>query len=158
MPNSPVVLLDDGEPVLENSSGSKFNGFIVAKSYMRLKTEKDFDAENINGYYTKTGTTFQRNEAVANPYYGTKHGNDELGYNTRDNGEPETIRWTYTKIVNPDNGIPMYVDDYGNVQYVPLETPPTNFGTYSTFGRTDFSTHNYTIAQTSKYNLFVSKN
>ena len=52
----------------------------------------------------------------------------------------------------------MYVDDYGNVQYMELTNPPTKYGTYDTFGRTDFTTHGYHIAQTSANNLLLSGN
>ena len=126
--------------------------FNVARCYVRLKTEEDFEKEVTAGKLQKTSSGYQRTVEVHNPYYGKTH----LGGITRDNGEPETIKWTYTKIVNPDNGIEMYVDDYGNVQYVPLENPPTNFGTYSTFGRTNFTTHGYTVDTVSANNLFVS--
>lgn len=169
LPNSPVIFLPNGH---------NFKGFIVAKSYVRLKTEEDFRNENADNYYdeleivdyydkvnidanykeilisnydkfaVKGSKVFRRTEAVANPYY---HTSPKL------TGEPETINWTYTKIINPDNGIEMYVDDYGNVQYVEDadSKTPHNSGTYNTFGRTHFTTHNHKIPQTATYNLMV---
>lgn len=51
----------------------------------------------------------------------------------------------------------MYVDDYGNVQFMEFEDPPTKFGNYDTFGRTDFTTHGYQIAQGLAENLLHAK-
>lgn len=142
LPNSPVVFIDNGY---------KFNGFIVAKSYMRLKTAADFEAElkDDPDKYTVTGTTYKKNAAEDNPYYCTQHGSFY-----RDNGEPQKINWTYTQVT--ENGMKLYVDDYGNVQFMELKNPPKKYGTYATFGRTDFTTHNYTLSQTSAYNLLLS--
>ncbi|MBQ7454592.1 MAG: hypothetical protein IJS69_06055, partial [Selenomonadaceae bacterium] len=142
MPNSPVVFIDNGY---------KFNGFIVAKSYLRLKTAEDFEAEQLAdpNKYTVSGTTYKKKTAELNPYYGTKHGTYY-----RDNGEPQNINWTYTQIT--ENGMKIYVDDYGNVQYMPLENPPKKYGTYNAFGRTEFTTHGYTINQSAINNLLVS--
>ena len=57
-----------------------------------------------------------------------------------------------------ENGIEMYVDDYGNVQYMELENPPMKIGKYETFGRTDFSSHGYHILGDSAINLILSGN
>ena len=152
-PNSPVVIMGDYQ--------NDFRGFIVAKNYVRLKTTADFEAEleNDPGKYTRTGDNFQKTAAEKNPYYGKYHteldrdGNVVKTYE-RDNGEPETIKWTYTKVTS--GGVEMYVDDYGNVQYMPLEILPKKCGTYDTFGRTDFTSHGYTIASSSINNLLLS--
>lgn len=152
-PNSPVVILGDAK--------DSFRGFIVAKKYMRLKTTADFEAElqADPGKYTRDGDSFQSTKAVSNPYYGKNHTDkDGKVIKVRDNGEPETIKWLYTKIVNPANGIEMYVDDYGNVQYMPLSNAPTKCGTFDNFGRTDFTSHGYHIDDSSAKNLLLSGN
>lgn len=117
MPNSPVVFIPNGH---------NFNGFIVAKSYMRLKTKEDFENEigkydrvDNNNNVSDEGEHYREKATSDNPYFGTKHTlKDEDGNviktNYRDNGEPKTINRQYSKITNPANGIEMYVDDYGN--------------------------------------------
>ncbi len=117
MPNSPVVFIPNGH---------NFNGFIVAKKYMRLKTKEDFENEigkydrvDNNNNVSDEGEHYREKATSDNPYFGTKHTlKDEDGNviktNYRDNGEPKTINRQYSKITNPANGIEMYVDDYGN--------------------------------------------
>ncbi|MBR2518541.1 MAG: hypothetical protein IKE46_01945 [Selenomonadaceae bacterium] len=63
----------------------------------------------------------------------------------------------YIKTVE-ENGIEMYVDDYGDVQYAEMLNPPTKCGVYDNFGRTDFTTHNYQVAKESATNLILSGN
>lgn len=63
----------------------------------------------------------------------------------------------YIKTVE-ENGIEMYVDDYGNVQYAERLSQPTKCGVYDNFGRTDFTTHNYQVAKESANNLLLSGN
>ena len=166
-PNSPVVVMGTTDGL------DGFQGFIVAKKYLRLKTAEDFKKED-EAYFNKHGehkyemppdekSYFQTNYAVDNPYYGTEHTTVDKNGNViatiiSDNGEPKEIRWLYTKIINPDNGIEMYVDDYGNVQYMELENPPMKIGKYETFGRTDFSSHGYHILGDSAINLILSGN
>ena len=53
MPNSPVVL---------NGNGKNFNGFIVAKEYLALKTAGDFNT-------VKDGNTFRYFDNIGNEYY-----------------------------------------------------------------------------------------
>lgn len=55
-----------------------------------------------------------------------------------------------------ENGIDMLVDDYGNVQYKYPDNYPRKYGTYDNFGRTDFSTHGYHVAEESAYNMLFS--
>ncbi len=99
MPTSPVVL---------NGNGNDFRGFIVAKKYLLLKTESDFETEN--GRY------------FANIY-------DENGN--------ITARQEYFKLEEYVNGVKntMFVDDKNNVQYKKV---PSNFtyqyGEFETFG------------------------
>jgi len=114
MPNSPVVL---------NDNGYKFDGFIVAKNYLKLKTENDFYQDEETGkYYDNVGKTTE-----------------------------------YFKISETKNGKTntMFIDEKGNVQYGNADRR-TKYGTYATFGRTDFTTHQYHIAQTSADNLLLS--
>lgn len=159
VPNSPVVFMPNGHD---------FHGFIVAKSYMRLKTKEDFENEiekyervDDNNKVSEDGENFREKAETNNDYYRKIHTlKDEDGNiiktKERDNGEPEKIHKLYAKIVNPENDIEMYVDDYGNVQFMDYPDSPTKYGMYDTFGRTDFTTHNYHIAQESANNLLLS--
>ena len=147
-PNSPVV-------VIGNNTGN-FDGFVVAKEYKRLKTTEDFETElaNDSGKYTRYEgdgkIIFTENEKVDNPYYVADNGNYAGGYVA----EPATIKWKYTKIT--ENGIEMYVDNYGNVQYMDYPDAPKKYGTYDNFGRTDFSTHGYKVLKSSANNMLLS--
>ncbi|MBQ6006304.1 MAG: hypothetical protein IJL14_08665 [Selenomonadaceae bacterium] len=163
-PNSPVVVIGD--------AADQFQGFIVAKKYLRLKTTEDFEAEinlydkaNDKGEVVTNGQNYRAKEAVDNPYYGTDHfSRDKSINNERDNGEPKTINWLYKKITQKPTDtegrvvgdFEMYVDDYGNVQYEELITPLTSCGTYDTFGKTEFTSHNYKVSGSSTRNMLLS--
>ncbi|MBR4384802.1 MAG: hypothetical protein IKP64_14755, partial [Selenomonadaceae bacterium] len=149
-PNSPVVVIGDHQ--------NDFRGFIVAKKYLRLKTTADFEAEienydkaNDAGTVVTNGQNYRAKEETDNPYFGTMHGTYY-----RDNGEPKKINWLYKKITNSGGNFDMYVDDYGNVQYMELTNPPKSIGKYDNFGRTDFTTHNYTVLKESAENMLLS--
>ena len=106
--------------------------------------------------YTKKDNYFEENVAVDNPYYAKQP--DEYGNDYTSgaySAEPQTIKWKYTKIT--ENGIEMYVDNYGNVQYMPYPEMPQTLGIYDNFGRTDFTTHGYSVVQESLYNMLVIK-
>lgn len=145
-PNSPVVVMGSGN----------FVGFVVAKEYKRLKTTADFEDELKvdSGKYTRYEgdgkIVFTENEKVDNPYYVADSSHYASGYVA----EPEKINWKYTQI--EENGIKMYVDNYGNVQYMDYPDAPTKYGTYDNFGRTTFATHGYTVLKTSANNLLIS--
>lgn len=99
MPYTPVVL---------NAHGNDFRGFIVAKKYLLLKTENDFEVEN--GRY------------FANIY--DEHGNF-------------TARKEYFKLVDTVNGFKnvMFVDEKDNVQYKKVPSSFTyQYGEFETFG------------------------
>ena len=66
--------------------------------------------------------------------------------------DPEAAN--YTKIT--ENGIDMYIDNLGNVQYKYPEQYRKSYGTYDNFERTDFTSHGYPIPKDSEYNLFFS--
>ena len=147
-PNSAVVVIGDKK--------EQFQGFIVAKEYKRLKTTADFEAEMSTdpSKYTKKDNYFEEKAEVNNPYYAKEP--DEYGNKYTDgaySAEPEKIKWKYTKIT--ENGIEMYVDNYGNVQYMPYPDAPKKIGVYDNFGRTDFTTHGYSVAKESLYNMLV---
>ncbi|MBQ9488188.1 MAG: pilus assembly protein [Selenomonadaceae bacterium] len=149
-PNSAVVVIGDYT--------ANFQGFIVAKEYKRLKNTADFEAEMAadSSKYTKKDNYFEENVAVDNPYYAKQP--DEYGNDYTSgaySAEPQTIKWKYTKIT--ENGIEMYVDNYGNVQYMPYPEMPQTLGIYDNFGRTDFTTHGYSVVQESLYNMLVIK-
>ncbi len=145
-PNSPVVFLHNNH---------QFKGFIIAKSYLRLKKAEDFEEE---GIYNKVGNDFVKKTSEKNPYY---HAD---AYVTQ---ELETVNRTYHKVTeypNPNNNsnrIEMYVDSYGNVAYATPtaeEFAAMNVGTYDTFNITDFTSHGYTISQSSENILLGSGN
>ena len=112
VPNSPVVF---------NGNGKNFNGFIVAKKYLSLKT--DFYEDNGRYYESSADKTTE-----------------------------------YFKIEETHNGVTntMFIDEYGEVQYEELETPPLKYGTYDTFNRTELSSANYDIAPNLAYNMLLS--
>ncbi len=144
-PYSPVVVIGEAQ--------DSFRGFVVAKEYLRLKTTKDFEDElkADSGKYTRDNNdNFTATKAVKNPYYVADRNNYADGYEA----EPEMIKWKYTKIV--ENGIEMYVDNYGNVQYMDYPDAPVSCGYYDAFGRTEFTTHDYEIMKTSTANLLLS--
>lgn len=145
-PNSPVVVIGNKK--------DNFDGFVVAKEYLRLKTTADFEAEVAadNNKYTRYNDDFTANAEVANPYYVADKNNYASGYNA----EPERIHWKYTKIT--ENEIEMYVDNYGNVQYMDYPDAPKKYGEYDNFGRTDFSTHGYKVLASSANNMLLSGN
>ena len=161
IPNSPVVFM---------SNDHKFNGFIVAKKYMRLKTQADFENEigkydrvDDNNKVSEDGNNFREKEQTLNAYYRKIHTlKDEEGNvirsNTRDNGEPEKINRTFIKIPNSkqdsENGIEMYVDDYGNVQFMELDVQPTKDGTYDTFSAGRTSRRTITTSRKSRQTIF----
>lgn len=145
-PNSPVVFLHNNH---------QFKGFIISKSYLRLKKAEDFEEE---GIYNKVDNDFVKITSEKNPYY---HAD---AYVTQ---ELETVNWTYHKVTeypnpnNKSNRIEMYVDSYGNVAYATPtaeEFAAMNVGTYDTFNITDFATHGYTISQSSENILLGSGN
>ncbi|MCR5833970.1 MAG: pilus assembly protein [Selenomonadaceae bacterium] len=183
VPNSPVAIIGNPE---------NFHGFIVAKSYVRLKTTKDFEAELAadSSKYEKGTDTYQLNTAVENPYYSIyNYGKLFANYNDieevekevpstspnsvlkiygfsdnnsimswRDNGEPKNIKSTYTKItkIESDGDIEMYIDDYSNVQYMPIDSPPKSCGTFKSFNVNKIYSDNYKLRQNVNDNLFIS--
>lgn len=60
----------------------------------------------------------------------------------------------YIKIIE-ENGIDMYVDDRGDIAFKE-SSPPTDCGEYDTFGRTDFTTHDYHLNESSATNMLLS--
>ena len=62
------------------------------------------------------------------------------------------------KYIKPveENGIDMYVDEYGDIQYKAWDNRPTKIGEYNNFGRTDFTTHDYKVLKESANNLLLS--
>ncbi|MBR0287537.1 MAG: pilus assembly protein [Selenomonadaceae bacterium] len=70
----------------------------------------------------------------------------------------ETINgMKYIKVIE-ENGIDMYVNDYGEIQFedLPNPTKPWKCGVYDNFGRTDFTTYDYHVNETSADNMLLS--
>ena len=172
VPTRAVIYAPNCPVVVTGAAADQFQGFIVAKKFMRLKETADFEAEidkyeraNDSGTVTENGQNYRAKDEVANPYWGTKHTRpDGTVKNYRDNGEPKTINWLYKKITNSPTdtdgnvvgAFDMYVDDYGDVQYVELDSQPKSIGKYDNFGKTNFTTHNYTVMGSSASNMLLS--
>ncbi len=122
-PNSPVVIIGDAK--------DNFRGFVVAKKYMRLKNDDDFDFVD----YTDI-----KNLSI----YGARKYKDKA-----------TGKTCYK--ITDENGIEMFVDEeHGDIQFADLPAPPTRYGTYDNFDRTDFSTEGYKVLQSSADNMLLS--
>ena len=223
MPNSPVVVIGDYK--------NEFKGFIMAKSYMRLKDDSDFiaaedylrenmglegdelteaiyahayryfndprrqyeynrkvkadgtigyqdvgqtdpnkyssmvkkdtDAYRLKIYYDKNDTETDLDKKKRYyKMYGKKSGECPNEFTVKVNNKDYTCfkddnGMQYIKPVE-ENGIDMYVDEHGDIQFENLSSPPTDCGTYDTFGRTDFTTHNYHLDESSATNMLLS--
>ena len=128
-PNSPVVVIGD--------SKDNFQGFVVAQKYMRLKDDDDFVLDNNN--YTNISELSVHNTRT---------------YYAKDDSRKEKPCYKITD----ENGIEMFVDEHGDIQFADLPAPPTRYGSYDTLGRTNLTTHNYEIAQSSTDNMLLSGN
>ena len=217
MPNSPVVVIGDHQ--------NDFKGFIVAKSYLRLKDDEDFilaeDYLQENGqsdliydqawrYFNQPNRQYEYNRkikadgsigyqdvGVTGDTYSSQVKKDTDAYRLKvyyAKDDPETDpakkkryykvygknsvcpneftvtvnnkQYTYFKDNNgmkyikviEENGIDMYVDDYGEIQFedLPNPTKPWKCGVYDNFGRTDFTTHNYKVKKESADNMLLS--
>ena len=160
MPNSPVVIM--------GSAQNEFRGFVVAKEYRQLMTAQDFDFSHTRYYEKgKRATTVARvyedgtiknadgkiiNSIPSNTY-------SEKIYKLKGSADPtETKDYYYyiPAVENPESGIDIFVDYYGNLQTKELTTRVKRIGTYDNFGRTNFSTHNYNVLGTLADNLLLS--
>ena len=122
-PNSPVVIIGNAK--------DNFKGFVVAKKYMRLKDDDDFDFVD----YTDI--------------------KDLSIYGARTYKDKATGKTCYK--ITDENGIEMFVDkEHGDIQFADLPAPPTRYGTYDNFDRTDFSTEGYKVLQSSADNMLLS--
>lgn len=172
-PNSPVVIIGNAK--------DQFKGFVVAKSYMRLKNDNDFvfggyryfsiNSNNRKQYeYTREeqadgSVKYKRNGTVNNTM------NDGNAYKVAyyyAKDDTKSIRTKYYKTVKNEtiidngveketgNAIEMYTDENGEVQFAELTNPPTKIGEYDNFGRTDFTTHDYHVLESSANNMLLS--
>ena len=163
-PNSPVVI---------NGNGHKFEGFVVAQEYLRLKTAADFPAKADSGtlstergcavYKDENGVVLYHSAAKDGTKFIDEKGNvvyiklntteplsatdsdgtskkytDVDGNTVYINTTENPILYTYTKITKEKSNLlstytgsnarekeyvpvnPMFIDQYGNVQYAPL--------------------------------------
>ena len=129
-----AILYAPNSPVVViGDSKDNFQGFVVAQKYMRLKDDDDFVSSSD---YTSISELSIYNERI---------------YYSKDNGTP-----CYK--ITDENGIEMFVDEHGDIQFADLINPPTRYGSYDTLGRTNLTTHNYEIAQSSTDNMLLSGN
>ena len=129
----------NGEVYYQDFGGTKVSDSVKTDSQAyRLKVYRNAkDPNDTKRYYKVVGKT-ANDTSTANTY--------------------ETINgMKYIKIIE-ENGIDIYVDDYGEIQFVELSSPPTGCGTYSNFERTDFTTHNYHLLSSSSSNMLLSGN
>jgi len=125
-PNSPVVIIGNAKDY--------FRGFVVAKKYMRLKDESDYKSD----YESRPKYTNREDLSL----YGLRTYYDSNGN-------------SFYKITD-ENGIEMFVDARGDIQFADLPVAPTNYGKYDNFGRTEFTMEDYDILQTSPDNMLLS--
>ena len=157
--NSPVVVVGNNK--------NNFKGFVVTKSYMRLKDDNDFVSGGYR-YFNNTNKEYEYTREVdsnGKVTYKDSNGNvknDRTDANTvkveyfyakNDTSETKT---KYYKIT--EDGIDMYIDENGNIQYAALNHSNYKCGDYDNFGRTDFTTHDYHVNQSSATNLLLSGN
>ena len=131
MPKSPVVIIGDAKDY--------FQGFVVAQKYMRLKDDSDFVLAS------KTTSI----EALSLYSMQTYYAKDDKNTN----------KTPYYKITD-ENGIEMFVDEHGDIQFADLSAPPTRYGTYSAFGRKELDDptngNSYDVPQSSYDNMLLS--
>ena len=144
--NSPVVVIGNAR--------DQFVGFIVAKEYHRLANDSDF----IEGGYRYFNNAYRQTE-----YFQNSDGSfvDANGKVATPNfqlpvyyAQGDTTTRYYR--VTDENGINMFVDDQGDIATVKLNDPPTKYGDFSNFGRTDFTTHGYKVPTASSINMLLS--
>ncbi len=174
-PNSPVVIVGNAK--------NQFKGFVVAKSYMRLKDKNDFihggyryfslDSNKRKQYeYTrevkadgtveyktlqgKVEKNMDDTKAYKVEYFYAK--GDTSGTKYYRTVENETL--TYNGATIPTgNELVLYTDEYGEVQFAEVDGSfKYKIGKYDNFGRTDFTTHDYHVNETSATNLLLSGN
>lgn len=142
----------DGTVQYRDLGGTKISGSVKKDTdAYRLKVyydinEKETDPAKKKRYYKiygkKAGATTSEIKAAAKSAANTY----------------ETINgMKYIKVIE-ENGIDMYVNDYGEIQFedLPNPTKPWKCGVYDNFGRTDFTTHKYKVAPTSAENMLLS--
>ena len=156
-PNSPVIIIGDAK--------DSFKGFVVAKKYMRLMDDDDFESGGYR-YFNNLARQYEYNRTIENgkvvyrDFNGKISGivtSDEKAYKleyfyAKNDTEKNT---RYYKVTN-ENGIEMFVDDYGDIAVEDLLNPPTKCGEYDNFGRTEFTTHKYNVLSSSKNNMLLS--
>ena len=125
------------------------------------QVKEDKDAYRLKVYYAKDDT--ETDPAKKKRYYkviGKNAGEPNANTNAKTSSANtyETINgMKYIKIFE-ENGIDMYVDDYGEIQFDDLSSFPKKIGEYDNFSRTDFTTHNYHLLSSSINNMFLSGN
>lgn len=113
-----LILYAPNSPVVViGDAKEELQGFVVAKKYMRLKTKSDFT-------YGGTKTWLNEEREV---YYDS---NGKACYETID-----------------ENGIKMFVDEHGDIQFADYNDAPKKCGTFDNFGRTEFSTEDYKVPE-----------
>lgn len=169
-PNSPVVVVGNAQ--------NQFQGFVVAKKYMRLKEDKDFIPGGYRYFNSKDKQWeyFRSVDADGKITYRDVGGNLKTN---RNDSNTYKVAYYYAKGDNSgtkyyrtvenetiiDNGVEtptgnelvLYTDEYGEVQFAEVDgTFKYKIGEYDNFGRTDFTAQQYHIAQTSADNLLLS--
>lgn len=114
---------------------------------------KDEQAYRLKVYYEKDDT--ETDLTKKKRYYKVvgKTSSDTSTANTYETGSDGM---KYIKVIE-ENGIDMYVNDYGEIRFK-KSSPPTDCGEYDTFGRTNLfdGTVNYSVLSSSETNMLVS--
>ena len=151
MPNSPVVIM--------GSAQNEFRGLIVAKEYVQLKTRDDFDMKNPKErYYKKSDRVHELTLSADGKFYDvnkkvvTDNIYVETVYKSKDDGK----YYFYVPADENENGIEMFVDVYGDIQYKELDETPHKIGTYYNFGRTDLYDYSGMMTTDTEHNFLSS--
>ena len=151
MPNSPVVIM--------GSAQNEFRGLIVAKEYVQLKTRDDFDMKNPKErYYKKSDRVHELTLSADGKFYDvnkkvvTDNIYVETVYKSKDDGK----YYFYVPADENENGIEMFVDVYGDIQYKELDETPHKIGTYDNFGRTDLYDYSGMMTTDTEHNFLSS--
>lgn len=139
VPFNAILYAPNSPVVIIGDAKDNFSGFVVAKKYMRLKNDDDFTF----GGYTSVETLSLYSVRT---YYAVE----------------DTLHKKPCYKITDENGIEMFVDEYGDIQFADVSSPPTRYGVYNAFGRTELTDSSagniFGVAQSSDANMLLSGN
>ncbi len=149
---------DDGTIYFQDLGGTNISKSITKdEQAYRLKIyyaadDTETDPAKKKRYYKIYGTNSTRPADLTGEVTVTVDGKQYTCFTkTDENGK-------VLKYIKPveENGIEMFADDYGEVQFAELTNYDTKIGEYDAFGRTDFTTHDYKVLKESAHNMLLS--